>query len=91
MKSTDISQKQESIHYWVNNRIFDLFYPAIKYLIKVPVYFGNSATFPVMMHPYIITLSTEHKDVLETVKLLQERCPAASWHSVRGQYVNPLY
>ncbi len=46
MKSIDISQKQESIHYWVNNRIFELFYPAIKYLMKVPAYFDNSASIP---------------------------------------------
>ena len=143
----DNSHKQESIYNRVNNRIFDLFYHDIKYLMKLPVYFDNSATTPCdaaviesmlpffgenygnpashfhrygweaeeaveqaririarligskpaeiiftsgatescnlalkgvienspISHPHVITLSTEHKAVLETVKLLQEK------------------
>jgi cysteine desulfurase len=147
MKCIDNSHKQESIYNRVNNRIFDLFYHDINYLMKLPVYFDNSATTPCdaaviesmlpffgenygnpashfhrygweaeeaveqartriarligskpaeiiftsgatescnlalkgvidnspISHPHVITLSTEHKAVLETVKLLQER------------------
>jgi cysteine desulfurase len=147
IKYIDNSHEPESMFKRVNNRIFDLFYYEIKYLMKLPVYFDNSATTPcdaaviesmlpffgahygnpashfhrygweaeeavaqartriahligskqaeiiftsgatescnlalkgvidssLISHPHIITLSTEHRAVLETVKLLQER------------------